>query len=386
MLSGGEKQRAAIARAVIARPQLLLADEPTGNVDPSLAQRLLRLFIELNKSGTAVVIATHDIALMDQYDAPPAGAARGPPARLRVNTSASACQPERRAGDVARGGACASRASETPIVPQARSPARALGRRRRDHDVPRLADHRARWCWCARRPANGSRMSRARSRSRSARRAGRDLEADVAQAAAIARTIPGIAEVRPIRRKSPRACSSPGSAPACSSTICRCRASSWCGSRNAPQARSAAIARRLLTEGAEPRASTIIAAGSTGCAPWRGPRCWCGICVLGAGAHRDRSVGDVRDPRRHGGQPPDHRGAALHRRQGQLHRRAFPAALPGLGLKGGAAGGGAAVVLFLLAELLSGRFQGSARQPSGRLVRCFRSVFGAMSPWSRRCS
>ena len=53
----------------IARPQLLLADEPTGNVDPNLGQRLLRLFVELNKSGTAVIIATHDIALMDEYDA-----------------------------------------------------------------------------------------------------------------------------------------------------------------------------------------------------------------------------------------------------------------------------------------------------------------------------
>ncbi len=70
VLSGGEKQRAAIARALITRPEVLLADEPTGNVDPSLARRLLRLFLELNRSGTAIVLATHDIALMDQVDCP----------------------------------------------------------------------------------------------------------------------------------------------------------------------------------------------------------------------------------------------------------------------------------------------------------------------------
>jgi cell division transport system ATP-binding protein len=69
VLSGGEKQRAAIARAVISKPELLLADEPTGNVDPVLAKRLLHLFQELNRLGTTVFLATHDLKLVAQSKA-----------------------------------------------------------------------------------------------------------------------------------------------------------------------------------------------------------------------------------------------------------------------------------------------------------------------------
>lgn len=63
-MSGGEQQRVAIARAVISRPQLLIADEPTGNVDPDMAMKLLQLFERMNRLGTTVIVATHDINLL----------------------------------------------------------------------------------------------------------------------------------------------------------------------------------------------------------------------------------------------------------------------------------------------------------------------------------
>ena len=69
-LSGGEKQRIAIARAVINRPDILLADEPTGNVDNDIARKLMKLFIELNKLGTTVVIATHSEKLITDFAYP----------------------------------------------------------------------------------------------------------------------------------------------------------------------------------------------------------------------------------------------------------------------------------------------------------------------------
>ena len=94
-LSGGEQQRVAIARAVIARPELLVADEPTGNVDSEMAARLLHLFDALNKLGTTVVVATHDVHLIARIAraemlrldkgqiSDPTGALRHPPRSVR---------------------------------------------------------------------------------------------------------------------------------------------------------------------------------------------------------------------------------------------------------------------------------------------------------------
>ncbi|MBH0111863.1 cell division ATP-binding protein FtsE [Novosphingobium sp. YJ-S2-02] len=93
-LSGGEQQRIAIARAVIGRPAMLVADEPTGNVDPDMAHKLMRLFEMLNRQGTTVVVATHDLDLLRKVPeslimrldrgrlADPTGALRYPPRKI----------------------------------------------------------------------------------------------------------------------------------------------------------------------------------------------------------------------------------------------------------------------------------------------------------------
>ena len=69
-LSTGEQQRVGIARAVVARPGLLIADEPTGNLDPDLAREVMELFKRFSEVGVTVVVATHDVHLIEHFDAP----------------------------------------------------------------------------------------------------------------------------------------------------------------------------------------------------------------------------------------------------------------------------------------------------------------------------
>ena len=67
-LSGGEQQRLVIARSIVNNPKIIIADEPTGNLDPLIAEKILKLLLEINKSGTSIIMTTHNYNLIKKYN------------------------------------------------------------------------------------------------------------------------------------------------------------------------------------------------------------------------------------------------------------------------------------------------------------------------------
>ena len=91
-LSGGEQQRVGIARAVVHKPMLLLADEPTGNLDPVLSREIMQIFVDFNQVGVTVLVASHDLGLIDELDKPRITLNRG---QLILNDLADSEQEDR---------------------------------------------------------------------------------------------------------------------------------------------------------------------------------------------------------------------------------------------------------------------------------------------------
>ena len=110
VLSGGERQRVGIARAVVARPRLLLADEPTGNLDAAMSREIMTLFDDFNAAGVTVLFATHDTSLLDAFDHPRLVLSGG---RLDRRASDANRAPTRGGGASARPAAASGGAGRT---------------------------------------------------------------------------------------------------------------------------------------------------------------------------------------------------------------------------------------------------------------------------------